>query len=116
MLAIRLPECALRFGQLVNQLFQPSITFDKSVDAHLSKVGDGVTYTLTLNNTSSADTPDLVCTINDPTLGINKNVTLASGASDVTTKAYTFQVGEPRSVYEHGQRIVLTDWVPECVD
>ncbi len=76
-------------------LFQPSITFDKSVSANLSKVGDSVDYTLTLSNTSSSDTPDLVCTISDPTLGINKQVTLASGNSDVTTKTYTFQAGDP---------------------
>jgi hypothetical protein len=69
-------------------LFQPSITFDKSVSAHLSKVGDSATYTLTLNNTSSSDTPALVCTVSDPTLVINKSVTLASGASDVTNKSY----------------------------
>jgi len=76
-------------------LFQPSITFDKSVSKNLSKVGDSVIYTLTLNNTSSSDTPDLVCTISDPTLGINKSVTLASGASDITTMSYTFQAGDP---------------------
>ena len=46
-------------------LFQPSITFDKTADTELSKVDDVVNYTLTLNNTSSADTPDLVCTITD---------------------------------------------------
>jgi uncharacterized repeat protein (TIGR01451 family) len=75
-------------------LFQPSITFDKSVSANLSKVGDSVDYTLTLKNTSSSDTPDLACTITDSTLGISKSVTLASGASDVTTKSYTFQAGD----------------------
>jgi hypothetical protein len=75
-------------------LFQPSITFDKSVSANLSKVGDAVDYTLTLNNTSSGDSPDLECTITDETLGINKSVTLASGESDVTTKSYTFQAGD----------------------
>jgi uncharacterized repeat protein (TIGR01451 family) len=76
-------------------LFQPSITFDKSVSANLSKVGDSVDYALTLNNTSSADAPDLECTITDATLGINKSVTLASGESDVTNKSYTFQAGDP---------------------
>jgi uncharacterized repeat protein (TIGR01451 family) len=76
-------------------LFQPSITFDKSVSAQLSKVGDSVDYTLTLNNTSSGDTPDLNCSVSDPTLGIDKDVTLASGESDVSTKTYTFQAGDP---------------------
>jgi hypothetical protein len=76
-------------------LFQPSITFDKSVSAHLSKVGDSVDYTLALNNTSSSDTPDLECTITDTTLGINKSVTLASGGSDTTSQSHTFQASDP---------------------
>ncbi len=70
------------------ELFQPSITLDKTGDL-LSKIGDGVTYTITLNNTSSADTPDMVCTISDPTIGFSKNVTLASGGSDVSTVPFT---------------------------
>ena len=75
------------------ELFQPSITFDKTGDT-LSKVGDDVNYTLTLNNTSSGDTPDLECTITDTMLGVNKQVTLASGASDVTNPTYTVQEGD----------------------
>jgi hypothetical protein len=63
-------------------LFQPSITLAKTGDA-LSKIGDEVDYTITLTNTSSADTPDLVCTIKDPTVGVDEPVTLASGANKV---------------------------------
>jgi uncharacterized repeat protein (TIGR01451 family) len=74
-------------------LFQPSISFDKTGDA-VSKVGDDVDYTITLNNTSSVDTPDLECTITDTMLGINKFVTLASGASDVTNANYVVQQGD----------------------
>uniref|UniRef100_UPI003567F0CE DUF7507 domain-containing protein n=1 Tax=Amphritea sp. TaxID=1872502 RepID=UPI003567F0CE len=89
-------ECTVAdFGNVLNDsashstnLFQPSITFDKTGDT-LSKVGDDVNYVITLNNTSSADTPDMDCTITDAMLGINKSVTLASGASDVTNAAYT---------------------------
>jgi uncharacterized repeat protein (TIGR01451 family) len=73
-------------------LFQPSITFDKSGDT-LSKVGDDVNYALTLTNTSSSDTPGLVCTITDPMLGINQTVTLASGGSHVINATYTVPVG-----------------------
>ncbi|MGE5893877.1 MAG: hypothetical protein ACM34I_07465, partial [bacterium] len=65
-------------------LFQPSIAFDKAGDATLSKEGDTVNYTLTLDNTSSADTPNLTCTITDTVLGIKKVVNLASGKSNVT--------------------------------
>jgi hypothetical protein len=80
-------------------LFQPSITFDKKAGNPYSKVGDDVAYTITLNNTSSTDTPDLECTITDAKLGINKSVTLASGKSDVTNVSYTVHedddTGEP---------------------
>src|SRR5439155_17216202 len=40
-------------------LFQPSLTVVKAGDT-LSKVGDDVTYTFTITNTSSADSPDLL--------------------------------------------------------
>jgi len=76
-------------------LFQPSITLDKTGDTALSKVGDDVNYVITLNNTSSTDSPDLECTITDPLLGLIKQVTLASGASDVTNAPYTVQAGDP---------------------
>jgi uncharacterized repeat protein (TIGR01451 family) len=74
-------------GHSVN-LFQPSVTIDKTGDA-LSKVGDDVNYTIVVHNTSSADTPNLACTVTDPMLGINKSVTLASGAADTTNATYT---------------------------
>jgi hypothetical protein len=76
------------------ELFQPSITFDKQAGNPYSKVGDVVDYAITLSNTSSGDTPDLVCTISDAKLGINKSVTLASGASDVINVSYTVQAGD----------------------
>jgi uncharacterized repeat protein (TIGR01451 family) len=68
-------------------LFQPSITFDKSADATLSKEGDTVNYTLTLDNTSSGDSPDLTCTISDPVLGVDETVSLASGGQHVINQA-----------------------------
>jgi len=58
-------------------LFQPSINLTKSAET-LSKAGDPVEYTITLSNTSSADTPDLVCRVTDALLG-NHGATLASG-------------------------------------
>ncbi len=60
-----------------------------------SKAGDTVHYTITLTNTSSADTPDLVCTITDTMLSINQPVTLASGAAPyVLTPSYVVQAGD----------------------
>ena len=73
-------------------LFQPAIALSKTGDA-LSKVGDDVSYTITLSNNSSADTPDLVCTISDPIIGFSKDVTLASGGSDVSTVSWTIPEG-----------------------
>lgn len=49
-------------------LFQPAINIEKTGDT-LSKAGDDVTYTFTLTNSSSADTPALTCTVTDTLLG-----------------------------------------------
>lgn len=75
-------------------LFQPSVNLVKTGD-ELSKATDDVTYTITLNNTSSVDSPDLECTITDAMLGINENVTVASGANHVINEVYTVLVGDP---------------------
>ena len=70
------------------ELFQPSINLTKSAET-LSKAGDPVAYTITLYNNSSADTPDLVCTITDATIGFTQAVTLASGANAPYTVPFT---------------------------
>ncbi len=76
-------------------LFQPSITFAKTGEP-LSKIGDSTTYTLTLDNTSSNDSPDLQCRITDALLGLNQSVTLAWNAAPyVLTRAYTIPAGAP---------------------
>ena len=74
-------------------LFQPSVTIDKTGD-ELSKVGDTVQYTITVTNTSSPDSPNLTCAITDALLGINKQVNLASGAQDVTNAPREVQPGD----------------------
>ncbi|MEJ5308338.1 MAG: right-handed parallel beta-helix repeat-containing protein [Anaerolineae bacterium] len=74
-------------------LFQPSITFSKTGEP-LSKIGDSTAYTLTLTNTSSSDSPDLVCRITDALLGLDQTVTLAAGAVPaVVTRQYTVPAG-----------------------
>jgi len=76
-------------------LFQPSITFAKTGEP-LSKVGDSTTYTLTLDNTSSNDTPDLRCRLTDALLGLDQVVTLAWNAAPyVLTRPFTVPVGAP---------------------
>jgi len=74
-------------------LFQPSIAFDKTGDA-LSKVTDAVNYVITLDNTSSLDSPALECTITDALLGINVSVTLASGGQHVINTSRVVQSGD----------------------
>jgi uncharacterized repeat protein (TIGR01451 family) len=64
-------------------LFQPSVTIDKTGD-ELSKVGDSVDYVITVTNTSSPDSPNLTCDIADELLGIAKQVSLAPGEQNVT--------------------------------
>ena len=49
-------------------LFQPVVSVDKTGDT-LSKVGDTVDYVITLSNDSSADTPAMTCSANDPMFG-----------------------------------------------
>jgi uncharacterized repeat protein (TIGR01451 family) len=59
-------------------LFQPSIELAKTGD-DLSKIGDTVDYTITLTNTSSADTPDLTCTITDTLVDVDETFSIGSG-------------------------------------
>ena len=76
-------------------LFQPSVTIDKTGD-ELSKVGDDVNYTITVTNTSSGDSPNLTCDISDALLGIDEiDVSIASGDSHVINDTRTVQVGDP---------------------
>ena len=50
------------------ELFQPSIEVTKVADVETAQVGDTVTYTVTIENTSSADSPDLDLTLIDDSL------------------------------------------------
>ncbi|MDH3625175.1 MAG: hypothetical protein OEQ49_14990 [Myxococcales bacterium] len=82
-------------------LFQPSICFGgddpdcvatgKSASPTLLLIGGNVDYTLTLENTSSGDTPTLVCDISDPVLEIDrKGVMLMPGDTEVIMKGKMF--------------------------
>ena len=72
------------------------MTIDKTAAEAYSKAGDVVHYTITVDNTSSNDSPDLVCTVTDPLLGIVQPVTLAWNAPNYVINAtYTVQPGDP---------------------
>jgi hypothetical protein len=76
------------------ELFQPSVTIDKTGDT-LSKVGDSVDYTITVSNTSSTDTPDLTCSVNDTLLGAFGPTVIAAGGADwVINTSRVVQVGD----------------------
>ncbi|MBG0765277.1 MAG: hypothetical protein H0S78_10465, partial [Tissierellales bacterium] len=67
-------------------LFQPAIDVTKVGDT-LSKIGDEVTYTITVYNNSSDTTPAMYFDITDTLLGINEtDVMIANGADYVITK------------------------------
>ncbi|MEA3336587.1 MAG: hypothetical protein U9R25_11800, partial [Chloroflexota bacterium] len=63
-------------------LFQPAIDLTKTGD-ELSKIGDPVDYTITLDNNSSPDTPNLECRVTDALVGVDEIFTVVSGASHV---------------------------------
>ncbi|MGH3033936.1 MAG: DUF7507 domain-containing protein, partial [Gaiellaceae bacterium] len=76
-------------------LFQPSVAIDKTGD-ELSKVGDEVNYTITVDNTSSGDSPNLTCDVNDSLLGLlADDVNLAPGGQHVINTSRTVQAGDP---------------------
>ena len=76
--------------------YNPSVDLTKIGDS-LSKIGDLAHYTIELDNTSpaggAAGAPSLVCDISDPTIGFSKTVTLAPGASDISTPTFTIPAG-----------------------
>ena len=97
-------------------LFQPSVTIDKTGDT-LSKVGDVVNYTITVDNTSSADTPNLVCTVTDALLGLNQPVNLAWNAANyVINVTYTVPAGDPDPLVNTATVTLLAGGLPEHPD
>lgn len=76
-------------------LFQPSITFTNLGSAASVVIGQTVGYSLTLQNTSSADSPNLTCTITDSQLGIQKTVNLTPGAQHIESAEYTTKASDP---------------------
>ncbi|HEV8633696.1 MAG TPA: DUF4082 domain-containing protein [Chloroflexota bacterium] len=80
------------FACAFTNTFQPSIQLSQTGDG-LSAIGDAVTDTVKLENTSqtgaAAGTPGLACTVSDATIGFSKQVTLGSGQSDTSRLPFT---------------------------
>jgi uncharacterized repeat protein (TIGR01451 family) len=80
--------------------YAPRISLTKRGDA-LSKIGDDVTYTITLTNTSAfggpAGAPNLVCTVFDSEIGFTKPgvVLTPGGLPDVSIVPFTIPQGAP---------------------
>ncbi len=83
-------------------LFQPAVTIAKTGPA-LSKVGDTVTYTFTITNTSSQDSPNLtLASISDSVIGNLMSQATAAGCDVLTYQevcsfsvSRTVQAGDP---------------------
>ncbi|MCI0583756.1 MAG: hypothetical protein L0227_12865, partial [Chloroflexi bacterium] len=80
-------------------LFQPSVTVDKLCTPTLLQVGGTVTFTCTVTNTSSADSPDLIFnfltdTLDQPAPGADVDLTAAATAAMNASACTTLSVGE----------------------
>ena len=96
-------------------LFQPSLTIDKTGDT-LSKVGDTVNYTITVANTSSADSPDLICDVTDPLIGtLADDITLEPGDSQMFTPSRVVQAGDPDPLVNTGTANCTVDGFPNTL-
>jgi hypothetical protein len=85
-------------SQWSTNLFQPSITVTKTGPTY-SKVGDTANYSVTIKNTSSSDSPDLVFDSFSDSKAGSVSVpaacnTLAVGASCTVSYTYTVQAGD----------------------
>lgn len=78
--------------------FEPSVGVEKTGDA-LSKIGDEVDYTITITNTSSPGSPNLIKdSISDTLLTLSPPAacdSLVPGASCTITASYVVQPGDP---------------------
>jgi len=97
-------------------LFQPSIAFTNVGSKSSVVVGDKVTYTLTVENTSSADSPNLICEINDEQLGIHETVNLAPGEQHTVTGEYTAKASDPATLTNHASVHCQVDGFPNTRD
>ena len=80
-------------------LFQPSLTVEKTASPAEVEVGDDVNYEITITNTSSADSPDLVFDLIDDTLAgdLSAECPASLAAGDDCVITYTLEataVGE----------------------
>ena len=78
-------------AEWITNLFQPDFSFTKEVDPEISKIGHDVTYTFTVTNTSSDDTPNLIGGVTDSmfTFTTEDDFNLTPGASHTFTTTHT---------------------------
>ncbi|MEA3338272.1 MAG: hypothetical protein U9R25_20475, partial [Chloroflexota bacterium] len=85
------PNQVTRTAQHSVNLFQPAIELTKTGD-ELSKIGDPVDYTITLDNNSSPDTPNLECRVTDALVGVDETFTMASGDAPHVINVNGFEI------------------------
>jgi len=90
-------------------LFQPAVEITKTGDA-TSKVGDDVTYTFTINNRSSADSPNLLIdSIDDDVIGDLAADATTAGCDELTADDGTDGSGTDECTFQVTRTVVDTD-------
>jgi uncharacterized repeat protein (TIGR01451 family) len=92
--SVNLPDDDARIFECTFTNVQAQIDLTKICD-DLSKVGDDVDYTITLNNTTGVGAQDLTCTVTDTLPGNLETVRLASGVNHVFNVSRTVLDGDP---------------------
>ena len=87
-----------RSASVTIRCYLPMVDLTKTGDA-LSKIGDDVTYTITLDNDTPVNTllRNLSCTVTDTTIGFSETVSLAGDDSETWTIPFTIPdtAGDP---------------------
>ena len=88
-------EVATANASWSTELFQPDVTVTKTADRDFAQVGDTVTYTITITNTGSADSPALVPDSTTPfTDSLVSEITLPSSCGSLAVDdscSFTYQ-------------------------
>jgi len=116
------------FGLSVEKQFEPEIgpglEVSKEADTEISKEGDEITYTITVNNTGDVDL-DKMSVVDDLLPGVDAAfaATLVVGASETHDFVYTVKAGDPdplvnevTATYEDQTGTAVSDVATDTVD
>lgn len=98
-------------------LFQPSIEITKTVDKKEAIIGEKVTYTITIKNTSSSDTPKMWFHLTDAMLGLDTSFYMNAGDPDYVKKIeYTIKETDPDPLDNTAKVHVTIEGFPNTID